>query len=305
MKFNSRQLEAFRNVMSFGSMTAAAREMGISQPAVSRLVSDLEVDVGFRLFERVNNKLIPTMDGRELFEHVERWYVGLDHIASISDRIRDSSLGHITMGAPTSLSSGLLNHIIARFLATRPQVTFRLEAGSSETTMRLISRLHADIGIVQLRASTDSISVRKLPDLEAICVMPPHHRLTEKQEIRVTDLEGEDIISLAPNSSLRQRTDAALLNRGVSVRRRIEASISTSIFEFINLGYGLAVTNPLSIHQLESQGLTWRPFVPALPYQIGLALPRHRSRSKLIEAFIAHIEDDLTYFSSHQRLRDE
>lgn len=304
MRFNPRQLEAYRSVMNLGTMTAAANEMGVSQPAVSRLVSDLETDVGFRLFERVNNKLIPTHDGRKFFEHVECWYLGIDQIVSAAEKIRHSGLGGITMGAPTGLASGLMNHVVARFLANRPEVGFRLVAGSSDTTMKMVSRFQLDLGIVQMRPSTDTVSVLKLPDMAAICVLPAGHDLAQRAEIRVEDLEGQDLISLAPKSALRLRTDAALLNAGVSVNRRIEASISTSIFELVGLGFGIAVTNPFSIDQLGFYGLVSRPFVPALPYQIGIAVPRHRSRSGLINAFLEHLKTDFGHFANHQCLHE-
>ncbi len=302
MAFQPRQLEAFRLVMLKGSMTAAAADIGISQPAVSRLITDLETDAGFRLFERINNKLIPTAEARQFQEYVERWYVGMQHIAKASDRIRDTNQGHITLAAMSGLSVGLLNHMIGRFLEPRPEVTFRLEVGSSETTMRLLNTFQADVGIVQWQPSTDAVNIIKLPTLDAICIMRDSHRLSSHTFVRVEDLEGEDLISMAPNSPLRLRTDAALLHAGVSVKRRIESSIAASICELVLLGFGVAVTNPFTVQYMHAKGLTWRPFKPALPYEIAVAVPRHRTMSKLIESFIVHLKSELGAFADDQSM---
>lgn len=300
MSFQPRQLEAFRLVMTKGSMTAAAKDMGVSQPAVSRLISDLEAEVGFRLFERVNNKLIPTNEAQQFHEYVERWFVGMEHIAKASDRIRNSSQGHITLAAMSGISVGLINHVIGRFLSPRPDVTFRLEVGSSDTTMRLLDSFQADIGVVQWRPSTDHVNVIKLPPFEAICIMPEGHRLAQKSRVQVEDLEGEELISMAPDSTLRLRTDAALLHAGVNVKRRIESSIAASICELILLGFGVAVTNPFTVRYMHPNGLTWRPFKPAIPYEIAIAVPRHRTRSKLLDDLMEHLKSDLGQFADNQ-----
>ena len=83
MQLNTRQIEAFRAVMLTGSMTIAAEFLRVTQPAVSRLVKDLEKHLKFRLFRRQGNRLIPTHEATILFAEVDRFYVGLDRIAKI------------------------------------------------------------------------------------------------------------------------------------------------------------------------------------------------------------------------------
>ena len=78
-----RGLQAFRSTMLTGSVSAAAGSMNLSQPAVSRLLKDLEQTVGFRLFDRIQGRLRPTPEALLLFEEVQRSFIGLDRIASI------------------------------------------------------------------------------------------------------------------------------------------------------------------------------------------------------------------------------
>src|SRR5690625_7672400 len=75
-----RQVEAFRAVMQFGSITAAAQALGVTQPAVSRLIADLEYAISFLLFERRGARLLPTREAIELYGEVERMYYGLDRL---------------------------------------------------------------------------------------------------------------------------------------------------------------------------------------------------------------------------------
>jgi DNA-binding transcriptional LysR family regulator len=88
MRINARQVEAFRAVMVTGSMTSAAELLGVSQPAVSRLIRDFELAVTFRLFARRGNQIAPTPEAVSLLSEVERAFVGLARIAEHATAIR-------------------------------------------------------------------------------------------------------------------------------------------------------------------------------------------------------------------------
>src|SRR5689334_15875028 len=87
MRINHRQIEAFRAVFQTGSMTAAGALIGVTQPAISRLIRDLEGEIGWNLFDRSSGKLIPTPDAIALFREVQRSYHGLDRVADAAAQL--------------------------------------------------------------------------------------------------------------------------------------------------------------------------------------------------------------------------
>lgn len=289
MELQPKQLKAFLAVIQAGGMSAAAQTMGVTQPAVSRLIFDLEQTLGFRLFERLNNRLLPTAEARLFLEHVECWHVGLDSIAEAAEEIRNSGMGRISLAAMSALSFGLLSTIIGEFLRDRPNVSLSLEVSSSSNTLRLISTFKVDVGLVQWRSESQSVNLIKLPPFPAVCVMRADHPLAARDQVRVEDLHGEQLISLHKENPLRIRTDAALLTAGVSVVRRIEASTSASICELVAQGFGLAIINPFTRSNLSPSTLVYKPFAPTLPYEIALALPKYRTRPKLVDEFVKYL----------------
>src|SRR5687768_1291094 len=90
---NFRQLEVFRAVMTSGSASRASELLGVTQPAISRSVADLEAAVGFSLFDRVRGRLVPTPEGQMFFRDVNASFAGLDRLRSAAARIRDFGSG--------------------------------------------------------------------------------------------------------------------------------------------------------------------------------------------------------------------
>ena len=101
-----RQLEAFRALILRQTVTRAADMLHISQPAVTRLINDLETDVGFSLFDRINGRLNPTPEAMVLFEEVERSFAGIDRIAQTAEQIKSLRRGSLHIaGAPAPFRS--------------------------------------------------------------------------------------------------------------------------------------------------------------------------------------------------------
>ena len=110
-----RALEAFRAIVLTGSVTNAASMLHISQPAVTRLIRDLEADLQFPLFQRRKGRLFATSEGLALFEEVSRSFVGLDRIAQVANHIRQSRVGHLQLATMPALINGFLPRVVNQF----------------------------------------------------------------------------------------------------------------------------------------------------------------------------------------------
>ena len=115
MRLNLRQIEAFRAVFQTNSMTDGAALMGVTQPAVSRLIRDLEAVVDLRLFERTRGGLLATPDAVALYREVQRSFSGLDRIADAARNLRQRRTGILTVAASGAPAFHCLPEIIHRF----------------------------------------------------------------------------------------------------------------------------------------------------------------------------------------------
>ena len=105
---NLRQVESFYSVMRTGTVVAAARLMNVSQPAVSRSISLLELRIGYKLFERRGRRLVATPEGDALYREIEPIYGSLDRIAQVALDIGETRAGALRIACLPSLSQSFL-----------------------------------------------------------------------------------------------------------------------------------------------------------------------------------------------------
>lgn len=115
MKFPSlRQLEGLVAVIETGTVSAAANVLRISQPAVSKLIRDLEADTQLALFERESGRLLPTRRGMRLYEEVSRVFGGVNQLARAVEGIKREERGQLVIGVISGLSGPFMGRVLAR-----------------------------------------------------------------------------------------------------------------------------------------------------------------------------------------------
>ena len=95
---NFRQLKAFNVVMRHGTITAAARELRVSQPSVTRLIHELESALGFSLFVRQGRGVLATMEARRFHQAVESAFINIERLDELATAIRQDTIGKISIG---------------------------------------------------------------------------------------------------------------------------------------------------------------------------------------------------------------
>ncbi len=282
MPLHPRQVEAFQAVMRSGGMTAAAEMLGVTQPAVSRLVREFETSVGLTLFQRAGSRIVPTHDAQQLHLEIERHFFGLGRIARAAEELRAARKGTVRIAAIAALSIGLLNQAVYSFMAARPGVRVRLHTDNSRNIAELVAMRHIDIGFVGQVPAAPGVRVMPLPDGAAVCLLPSRHPLAKRSVIRVEDLRGRPMVSLAEENPLQQRFDALLLSRGIEVVSVMETSLAASVSALVALRLGIAVIDPFLAQHLPRPGVIIRPFVPRIPSRHAALLPAHQTQRRLV-----------------------
>jgi DNA-binding transcriptional LysR family regulator len=284
-RIQSRQIEAFRAVMVVGSMTQAGEILRISQSAVSRLVADLESEIGFRLFERRRAGLVPTEDGRRLYEEVDKSFIGLDRVEQAARSIRQLQNGHLRIVAMPVFANGILPLIIAKFTKSFPGVTISVEGHPRGRVIDYMLSQQCDIGIGTLPAGDKGIRVRSLSTRNALCVMPAASDLADQKSVSASQLRERPFISFSRDSLFRYQLDLYFERHGVNRKLGIDVSTSEAACNLVAAGAGLAIVTPFCPHLELDSRLAFRPLRPAIPVELGLLLPDLRPISTAATQF--------------------
>ena len=296
MRLNVKQVEAFYQVFVAGSITVAAHQLYVSQPAVSRLVADLELAIGFKLFERRHRRLLPTAEGHMLFDEIKKTFVGLDKISARAEQIRTFRLGSIRIAAMPSLSLSILPPLITEFMSTYPDIHVSLNVRTSDTVFDWLSSDQWDIGIAALPIDKMVQQIELLPPPACYCVLPPGSSLAHRDVITPQDLESMPFISLFANSTLRSRIDAVFQAAGIQRQMILETPYSFLAVQFAKLGLGVTIVDPFSARSLVDYPVLAKPFVPEVPYEFGLLFPPLAPLSGAGQKFVKRLRDMIQEF---------
>jgi DNA-binding transcriptional LysR family regulator len=267
--------------METGSVTAAGERISISQPSVSKHLKLLEHAIGFELFTRTGNKLLPNPEAQALFEQIDRSYRGLEHVARFAAGLKDHPSGEISVAAMPMLAHEWLPDILADFLARRERLSIAFPVRSSRWIADAIAAGQVDLGIGLKVGDDPSVETEIIMQIPLVCAFQNGDALSGREVVTVADLSGETLISLTNFDHWRLSVETALEAHKVMPARRVDTFTTHVACELARRGVGIAIVDAVTARSYHRQGLTMRRFEPASIFQIVLMRSKHRAQPRL------------------------
>jgi len=238
---SSAELRAFDATARCGSMSAAARLLGIRQPTISAHIASLEENFGVELFHRHGRRIELTSFGKLLHEITHRIYRGEEQAAALLLGARSGYEGVLRIGAVGPYN---VMPMISHFRQRNPAVRVKVAMGDSRQVLARLLDRQDDVGVV-LHAVNDE-RVHCLPYLrQALLVFAPvGHALVQRQKasaLMLKDLAGQEFVLREDGSRTRQMFEAGLEAAGVKIRCSVEMGSREAVREAVAQGLGLGV----------------------------------------------------------------
>ncbi len=147
MEQNLSQYKIFYEVAKAGNISKAAKELYISQPAISKSISKLEDSLGVSLFTRNSRGVQLTSEGELLFHHTESAFEALSRGENELKRIKDFNIGHLRIGVSNTLCKYILLPYLKGFIEKYPHVKITIESQSTTHTIAMLEQQHIDLGL--------------------------------------------------------------------------------------------------------------------------------------------------------------
>lgn len=289
-KLKVRQLEAFQAVMLVGSVTGGANRLGISQPAVSQLLRQLEEACGFKLFNSAAGKIVPTRDAEALHLEVNRLFVGVDRIQRVATALREQSWGSLRIAAFPAIARRLIPEMVMAYRKDHQEVSFHVQSMRSRSVIDAVAAQHADIGICSVPGDRPEVESVYVETMKAICIVPANHPLAEADVVHPQDLEQESFVSLGFQDNSKSIVDQVFTRLNVTRNIQLECGQSDVVFSFVACAAGVSIVDPLCVYNASGFADTRVKMVQfSYPIDFGVWLirPKTRKSFKLLENFEA------------------
>lgn len=238
-------------VADSGSITEAADQIGLTQPALSRRLQQLEEQLGAELLSRGRKGAQLTEIGRLVESEARILIARYDHMREQVRAHQGLEGGTVRIGGGATAVSFLLPKAIASFQNHHPVVKFQLkEAGSNEVAEDVLNG-HLELGLVTLPVKTRDLTVWPLLTDRIVLVSPRQHPLTRKQPISASDLDGLSFVGFEADTAVRQIIDAKLRNAGVAMNVVMELRSIPAILRMVATTGNLAFVSQLGVDSLE------------------------------------------------------
>jgi DNA-binding transcriptional LysR family regulator len=284
-RLNLRQIEAFKAVIEHGTVSRAAEVLGISQPAMSKLIAHLEEDTGLSLFERAKGRLAPTPRGMRLYEEIDRIYAGIMQIENAVDAIRRDEQGRLLIGVMPALSGSFIQQATCAFLAEQPKVFCSVQSSSSQWIADGLATRRLDAGLLIAPIDNPYIIAEPMMGHPVVCILPLDHPLAAKAVITPIDLVDVPFVSFEPESRTSQRVVRGLAGHDVTPKTVMVVNVAPTLCEFVAAGVGVSLVHPLIVSGMRER-LAIRRFEPAIQLDFHLCRIRDSRNARLVDVFM-------------------
>lgn len=286
MNFDLPDLRAFVAVAKLGSFRAAAEELHISQPALSRRIEKLEDALGVRLFHRTTRKVDMTTVGREFSHRANELLNSLEQsLMGIRDVAAHVS-GEVTIACIPSAVRYFLPSFLRIYHERYPQIMVRIiDQGANEVLTTLL-RNEADFGLNYIGTQEPDLEFEPILKEPFVVACRPEHPLARKKKVTWSDLTSHEYMSVTKDSGNRFLLDLALTDNPERPRWYCEAQHVSTLVSLVEAGLGVAAVPRLSMPPDGHPTLISVPLVePTITRTVGLIRRRGRPLSPAAQQF--------------------
>ena len=272
MHIKQLHLEVFDAIIAAGSISRAATQLNLSQPAVSIALANFEELIGFKLFQRDRGFFAPTREALLLQDEMAQGLLALSRVSQRVSEIRAGSVGSVRIATNGAMAIHFLPPLIAAYQRDHSDVNIDILVRSSRQVADWVSSRQIDIGLIDTPIPVAGLNAT-LFNLECVCVMHEDDPLAVKRLISPTDLAGRSIVAITGQHMVDRQLDALLTAAGVTVERHISSYFFAIARNIIAVGNELAIIDPTNGKANLNDGVTWRPFAPRVNHEMAIITP--------------------------------
>lgn len=241
---DSRQLRAFNTLARTGSFTMAAKELFLSQSAVSHSMKALEQDVGCRLFDRVGKKVLLTQAGEQLLLHADKILREMNDARGSLSELGKWGRTRLRLGASTTACQYILPSVLREFKASYPQANITIEPGDTPDLIKLLQQNRIDLALGMQPHREEQFEFLPLFTDELKFLTGPLHPWAQKRQVVRQEIPRQNYILYSKQSYTFRQMEEYFLEEDMVLNSYIELGSMEAIKEMVKLELGICILAP-------------------------------------------------------------
>lgn len=288
---NLNQMESFRAVMLTGSVSQAAKLLFRTQPAVSMVISSLEKEIGFQLFERRKKRLYPTPEAHYLYSEIEAIFARIHDVNQTVQDIQNKQYGFLRIGCMPGPSTFFMPDLLADFMEEHPKVQASMQTRTSDEVAKWLASNQYDLGL----AEVTQVSLERMEpfNLRCMCALPADHPLAQHEVITPELLDNEPMITLHPDHMIFHDLLTLFEEGGYRMNVRLQCRFYIPALRLVERGMGVCILDPISVFSYHSYAqpgkVVFRPFIPEVHLKIAIMYPSGVPESMITREFAGQL----------------
>ena len=288
-----RQIEIFHAVYTHGSISAAARVLGVSQPSVSKTLRHAEDSLGFPLFQLARGRLIPTDEAHALIREAGDIFDRLTSLQHTARNLSQAGGGHIRLGIVPSLALDVVPQAMAQFRRDWPRVTFEVHTHHHDDLVRSLIERETDIAIAYTPPPHPRLTSTVLAQGELVAFAPARAFGNVEGRLPLGQLADRDLIGVAATGPIGDVLTRAAQERGIAYREAVSVQTFFIAARLAQLEGGVTVVDEFTARASQSPDFHWFKTDPPLDFSISWVTLEYRQPSKVARQFLRTFRDVL------------
>ena len=289
-----RHIEVFYSVFIHGSVTKAAHDLNVTQPSISKILSQSESDLGIKLFERLNKKMIPTQEAKILFPYAQKIHNNLSNFKKVSSNLVEKPQGDLNIAATHALGIDYLPEAISKFSALNSKATFETVTLHYEEIIKQVLELKVDVGIVYDPVLHDDLINQPIINGKFV-VIAPQSFFPNKTEVNIDDIKTQPFIKITdkvgPRGPLGSKLEEYLLKNSLNLNPTFNTETYQVALALVSKGMGITITDKISAESSSHPNIKILELKPDLEFSLEIVYSKSNPLSLINKSFISFLSN--------------
>ena len=281
-----RQIEVFHAIYTTGSISAAARKLHVTQPAVSKVLHHTQAQLGMTLFELVRGRLVATEQAHALYREVGEIHERLAALDKAVGNLRQLAGGLLRVACVPSLGQHVLPAAVTALRRQHPQLSVDVQTVHHDEVLRRLLERDCELALVYAPASQPRLRIQPLVQAE-LMVLAQTGEFAAGQPVQLAQLQGRPMVGLTSSGPLGDLFDAAIDRAGVALGTAVTSQTYAIGAALTAHGAGPCVVDEFTARGHRNARLQAHPLQPALPFPVCCVHLEDRPLSAAAQRFLA------------------